>query len=163
MSLTPNEISEGNELLAKFMDLKPRQIVGYDSNGNKLTLDGYDYEIDGYEFIRPIEYVSKSFQSSDVVYHKVISPYSMRYIDSWDWMFPIIDKINGLGKGYSFATFKTYVSCVVEKGSGKMYKDYSFANSEFITAEQTGKEAAFKLLVKFVKWHNEFIKEEIQK
>ena len=78
---------------------------------------------------------------------------------SWDWMFPVIDKINDMGKAYSFATFKTYVSCVVEKGGNKMYKDYSFANAEYITAEQTGKEAAFRLLVKFVKWHNEQVKQ----
>jgi len=79
--------------------------------------------------------------------------------NSWDWMFPAIDKINGLGKAYSFATFKTYVSLTVEKSGNKMYKDFSFAHAEYITAEQTGKEAAFKLLVKFIKWHNEHVKQ----
>jgi hypothetical protein len=80
---------------------------------------------------------------------------NLRYHESWDWLFPIIDKINGMGKEYQFATFKTYVSLTVEKSGNKMYKDFSFANSEYITAEQTSKEAAYKLLIKFIKWHNE--------
>lgn len=84
---------------------------------------------------------------------------TLLFHESWDWMFPAIDKINGLGKAYSFATFKTYVSLTVEKSGNKMYKDFSFAHAEYITAEQTGKEAAFKLLVKFIKWHNEHVKQ----
>lgn len=79
---------------------------------------------------------------------------TMKYDTSWDWLFEVIDKINGLGKEYSFATFKTYIALSVEKG-GKIYKDFAFAHSEYITAEQTGKEAAFKLIVKYVKWQNE--------
>jgi hypothetical protein len=81
------------------------------------------------------------------------------YHESWDLMFGLIDKINGLGKAYSFATFKTYISLTVEKSGNKMYKDFSFAHAEYITAEQTSKEAAFKLLVRFIKWHNEHVKQ----
>jgi hypothetical protein len=73
---------------------------------------------------------------------------------SWDMMFHIIDYINGLGKEYHFAIFKTYVSLSVEKSS-KYFKDFSFAHAEYITSEQTGKEAAFRLLVKFIKWQDE--------
>lgn len=56
-------------------------------------------------------------------------------------------------------TFKTYVSLTVEKSGNKMYKDFSFAHADYITAEQTSKEAAFKLLVRFIKWHNEHVKQ----
>jgi hypothetical protein len=73
---------------------------------------------------------------------------------SWDLIHMVIDHINGLGKEFSFAIFKTYVSLTVEKG-GKFYKDFSFAHAEYITSEQSGKEAAFKLIIKFIKWHNE--------
>lgn len=78
------------------------------------------------------------------------------YDTSWDSLMPVIDKINGLGKEYSIAIFKTYISCTVEKG-GKVYKDFSFAHSEYITSTQTSKEAAFKLVVKFIMWYNENI------
>ena len=60
-----------------------------------------------------------------------------------------------MGKAYSLAIFKNYISLTVEKMGSKFYKDFSFSHAEYITGDQTGKEAAFKLLVKFVKWHNE--------
>lgn len=74
------------------------------------------------------------------------------YDSSWDWLMPVIRKINTLGKEVQFAIFKTYVSCTVEKG-GKFYKDFSFSHAEYITSEQTDIQAAFKLVVKFVRWY----------
>ncbi len=91
-------------------------------------------------------------QGSD--YENVVGLNFVWYITSWESLFEAIDKINSLGKGYSFAIFKTYVSLSVETG-GKFYKDFSFAYSEYITPDQTGKEAAFKLIVRFIKWYNE--------
>ena len=73
---------------------------------------------------------------------------------SWDWLMPVIRKINSLDKGTQFAIFKTYVSCTVEKG-GKFYKDFSFSHAEYITDEQSDLQAAYKLVSKFVKWYNE--------
>ena len=156
MELTPKEIQDGCESLAKFMGLKPREIVYYDSNGNKLSLNGYDYEVEGYEHIRSIDYIYKGFQTREVKTHKVIAPYNMMYPYSWDWLMPIADKINGMGKEYGLAIFKTYIALTVEKSNGNKYvKNYPFSHSEYISQTQTGKEAMFNLLVKFVKWYNE--------
>ncbi len=111
--------------------------------GNKLIAvfmgDYFDTGLEPSYYIR----YNKEYKLEDSQFHC-----------SWDWMMPVVDKINGMGKAYSFAIFKSYVSLTVEKG-GKVFKDYSFAYSEYITPTQTGKEAAFKLLVKFVKWENE--------
>ena len=85
----------------------------------------------------------------------------LRFHESWDWLFPVITKINGLGKEYSFAIFKTYVSLTVEKG-GKFYKDFSFAFSEYVTSEQTTLEAAFKMVVRYIKWHEENILTKVE-
>lgn len=76
------------------------------------------------------------------------------YDSSWDWLMPVIRKINGMGKEYQFAIFKNYVSCTVEK-NGKFYKDFSFSHAEYITPEQTDIQAAFKLVVRFITWYNE--------
>ena len=111
--------------------------------GNKLIAEFIgDYFDTGLEPSYYIRY-NQEYKLEDSQFHS-----------SWDWIMPVVDKINAMGKAYSFAIFKTYVSLTVEKG-GKVFKDFSFAYSEYITAEQTGKEAAFKLLVKFVKWENE--------
>ena len=77
-----------------------------------------------------------------------------KYNLSLDWLMVVIRKINSLDKGTQFAIFKTYVSCTVEKG-GKFYKDFSFSHAEYITAEQSDLQAAYKLVSKFVKWYNE--------
>ncbi len=132
MNLTQEEIVEGNKLFAEFMNLKVVTFNGLVSGSSKH-----------YAALQDPLITVKVGNEGTLYYHK-----------SWDWLFPVIDKINDMGKGYSFAIFKTYVSLTVEKG-GKIFKDFSFAYSEYITAEQTGKVAAFKLLVRFIKWHNE--------
>jgi hypothetical protein len=82
------------------------------------------------------------------------------YHSSWDWLMPVIRKINGMGKEYQFTIFKTYVSCTVERG-GKFYKDFSFSHAEYITEEQSDITAAYNLVVKFIEWYNQ-INNEIQ-
>jgi len=128
MDLTKDEILEGDELLAGFMEIPTQREQSF------MTGIGNFYIVDN--------------QRNMILFSS-----------SWDWLFSVIDKINGMGKEYSFATFKTYVSLTVEKG-GKVFKDFSFAYSEYITATQTSKEAAFKLLIRFVKWHNERINQK---
>ena len=125
------ETQEGNNLLANYL--------GWELDGSFY----YTHKQFGIHLWNPMTYNSRAHHMEQLAFH-----------ESWDWLFLVIDKINGMGKEYSFATFKTYVSLTVEKG-GKVYKDFSFAYSEYITATQTGKEATFKLLVKYVKWHNE--------
>jgi len=78
---------------------------------------------------------------------------TIEFHDDWNQLHDIIDIINGLGKEYNFSIFKTYCALSVERGSGKVYKDFSFAHSEYVTSEQTSREAVFKLIVKFVKWY----------
>ena len=78
---------------------------------------------------------------------------TLRYNKEWNWLMPVIRKINDIGKDTQFAIFKTYVSCTVEKHS-KFHKGFSFSHAEYITPEQTDIQAAFKLVVKFVSWYN---------
>jgi len=123
MKLTPEEILEGNKLIAVFMDWTKSPVHGWLPNGKE---DRWNYGGD-----------------ETLLFH-----------DSWDWTMPVADKINAMGKAYSLAVFKSYISLTIEKG-GKFYKDFSYSHAEYITSEQTGKEAMFKLLVSFVKWQNE--------
>lgn len=141
--MTKLEISEGNELIAIFAGGTP---IGTPSHpvaylfpyyfGYKETHDEGGYLGSGSDNIWAVD---------EMLYH-----------NNWEWTMPVVDTINNMGKAYGLAIFKTYVSLTVEKaGQNKFHKDFGFAHSEYITAEQTGKVAMFKLLVKFVKWHNE--------
>ena len=82
------------------------------------------------------------------------------YESSWDWLMPVIRKINNLDKATQFSIFKTYASCTVEKG-GKFYKDFSFSHAEYITAEQTDIQACWKLVVRFISWYNENMEKDL--
>lgn len=135
MKLTKEETLEGNKLIAGFMGYQYEVGVGVEPSGwyvlVPLTISG--------EFTR--EYLCREDSK-------------LKYNNSWDWSMPVADKINSMGKAFSLAVFKSYVSLTVEKG-GKFYKDFHFTHAEYITDEQTGKEAMFKLLVRFIKWQNE--------
>lgn len=144
MELTKKEIHEVNELIAIFMGGEPVNKV----IGNPIAYS-FPFEF-GYKTVHDEGgYVGSGPSSCWIVT-------DLMYDTSWDWLFPVIDKINSLGKEYQFSTFKTYCSCSVEKG-GRVFKDFSFAHAEYITATQTSKEAVYKLIVKFVKWHNQNI------
>jgi len=125
--LDREEIKEGNELIVKYL--------GWQFNPDTST-----------------HFPKGTWGDLDKVGH--CAERGLSFYSSWDWLMPVIDNINSLGKEYSFAIFKTYVSLTVEKG-GKFYKDYSFAFSEYITSEQTALEAAFRMVVRYVKYHNE--------
>lgn len=107
------------------------------------------------------EFMGLDFSSQEMreKYAVSISQNNGKYNQSWDWMFPVIQQINSLGKEYSLAIFKTYVSLTVEKG-GKFYKDFSFSHAEYITLEQTPLEATYKLVIRFINWYNEKIIEK---
>lgn len=97
-----------------------------------------------------VEFVPFEGWRTTFPYNWYVGP--IAYNRSWEWLMPVIDKINNLGKEYNFTIHKTYCSCSVEKG-GKMYKDFHFAHSEI---KYVGKEvdAAYKLVVKFLTWYN---------
>ncbi len=78
-----------------------------------------------------------------------------KFHSSWDWLMPVIDKINELGKEVNFTLHKTYYSCSVAKvKNSKMYKSFNFAHSE-IKYKGREIEGAFLLVGKFLTWYNE--------
>lgn len=137
MKLTQEEILEGNKLIAEFMGGKE-----VDWFSERVIIQPYSDDLTIHNYVTK----SKAY----------IIDLEVKFHDSWEWTMPVVDKINGMGKAFSLAIFKNYISLTIEKG-GKFYKDFSFSHAEYITSEQTGKEAMFKLLIKFVKWQNEQI------
>jgi len=98
-------------------------------------------------------------ETNDLISRFIGLEENLRYDLSWDFLMPVIRKINTLNKATQFAIFKTYISCTVEK-AGKFYKDFSFSHAEYITDEQTDLQAAYKMVTKFVNWYNEHKLEE---
>ena len=117
------------------------KILGHIKNVLYLCKKIYDMKTD--EIIKGCILLHTHYYGGDYI--------ATRYDMSWDLMMPIIDIINSNGKGYNFVIFKNYISLTIEKDS-KFFKDFRFAYSEYITQEQTGKEACFKLLIKYTLW-----------
>jgi hypothetical protein len=128
-------------LIAKFMG-------GYVTHTEKYTMPH------GSQSEGEITHWSVPNKLPSSVDHQMASVGVFNYIGSWDWLMPVIRKINGMGKEYQFTIFKTYVSCTVER-SGKFYKDFSFSHAEYITEEQSDIKAAFNLVIKFIEWYNQ--------
>ncbi len=78
--------------------------------------------------------------------------YEYPMILDYNWVMPIVCKINSMGKEYQMEIFKTYNAVSVAKG-GKMYKDFSYASSTIIDPADPIR-SLFELIVKFLIWHN---------
>jgi len=137
--MTLEEIKQGNKLIVEYVGYPVREFTSI--TGRKFN----QY----CALPRPMVTLEVGYETQ-LLFHK-----------DWNWLMPIVEMINSLGKEFSFAIFKNYVSCTVEKG-GKFYKDFSFSHAEYITSEQNAITAVYKLVVKFIEWHNVKVKEELK-
>lgn len=68
------------------------------------------------------------------------------YHTSWDWLMPVMDKIETLGYSVNI-TSKTVA---IMQGHGAVY-----ATNVYISDGLTKIKAAYETVVEFIKWHNE--------
>lgn len=70
---------------------------------------------------------------------------NLRYHSSWDWLMPIVEKIESMG--YDFTMIKNYCRITTNTG-GTFENELGSANQETKIA------AAYKLVIEFIKWYN---------
>jgi hypothetical protein len=80
------------------------------------------------------------------------------YSTSWDWLMPVVEKIRRIAS-YDKDKFSTYVVISFDTkiysgayGGSKPHSNIYF-NKTF--SGNTSKEATYKAVVEFIKWHNE--------
>ncbi len=138
------EIIEGNKLIVSFLDNKVKQIEG---TLNQIFLLGTNTE-----FV-------DTFWSETIKYHS-----------SWDWLMPVVEKIEKIG--YS-TSFKTYYCRINSKGGN--YDNYiawiNFSDEEYSISRHlisdfdsiflyhskeklTKLEAIYIIVIEFIKWYN---------
>ena len=123
---------------------------------NKELIEKYSVviaEFMGYEFIdESIGYDNYGWWIKDK-YHKEINalrnPYflcmsnnGLKYHSSWDWLMPVVEKIESLN--YEFIIFRTTAN--INRGESQEFPYYQ---------GETKKEAAYKAVVEFIKWYNQ--------
>lgn len=116
------EIFEGNKMIAEFM--------GAIFHKN-WTSEIYKEPFDTYEFrVHPTEFASKFWM-----------PGELRYNREWNWLMPVVEKIEGLDGG-------KYQGVI----SGKYAKIGWY--DELSATASTKIEATLNMVIQFIKWYN---------
>ena len=72
----------------------------------------------------------------------------LRYDISWDWLMPVVEKIETMSYRTSISTYSTLIERVSKDGDPIIYFPTSSGDS-------FKREATYKAVVDFIKWHNE--------
>lgn len=119
--MTAEEIIDGNKLIAEFLGFKVRSTSDTSSYGNGYTT--YLYSKDG------------------------ITLYSVFYDCSWDWLMPVVEKIEDLD---FIVSILNNSCCVLIKGKTTAES----VTKGYIHSEKSKIEATWKAVVKFIEWYD---------
>jgi hypothetical protein len=116
--MTTKEMLKNNKLIAIFMISK---------DGKKLKVPGMIYQQDSYDNLYIKDYLDKE-DCKSFKYHK-----------SWDWLMPVVEKIESLGY-------------CVETGFGQC--KIRFNNDRTWTDKGNKLASTYHRIVEFIKWYN---------
>lgn len=121
--------TENNKLIAEFM--------GY------ALYEGYSYRVPHYD-----SYVGVDGNMHETPIHHI---HSLKFHTSWDWLIPIVEKIESIifDENNSFnVTIGSSIYCVIQDSNGECY-DMTYDGEESKLA------VVYKAVVEFIKWYNE--------
>ncbi len=131
------DIIESNKLIAEFM--------GLHKFGNKKTSDTYHHDLPDYRFL------DKKLVNPAHHY----TPKQMKYHTSWDWLMPVVDRIETFnfkvdGVTTSADVHIVYGDCrIVDEDGGGLFEFCSHS-----TDSGDKLQATYDSVVKFIEWYN---------
>lgn len=129
--MTPQEILEGNKLIASFM--------GYEKSSEDKDFVFYKHP-DGKGIVIQSQHDYKVFHT-----HELMEIKRFIFHRSWDWLMPVVKKCSESFEHHQYDSEKYYH--ITEE---IFHPDYSL--SEFMDADI---EAVFERVVKYIKWYNQ--------
>ena len=120
--MTKEEIIEGNKLIAEFMG------GVYDSDVNEYWF-----------YLNPPNWTSKFAPTT----------YELKYHSSWDWLMPVVEKIENDLKDSFNVDIVNNNQCEIVKNGSKFICGYGFE-----TVYNSKIEAVYYSVVAFIKWYN---------
>ena len=140
--MTTEEIKQGNELIAKFMGYQiddTKQFFPY-THFYKMTTDKYTYDQLDINSVR-------SYTEGFVFGYE----YSIekRYDNSWDWIMPVVEKIESLNDFNNSVVIGKYwvvITVPVNKSPNKYFENKRYNDKLYNT---------WKACIEFIKWYNE--------
>lgn len=124
---------ENNKLIAEFM--------GIDFNVNEFQMDSQS-PLYPYLLTANMRYWDERDGDFD------LNPYSfLIFHEDWNWLMPVVEKIEILGFGTSIAGGSKGFACVITNGI-----ENSFLGNN--KTDETKREAMFIAVIEFIKWYN---------
>lgn len=132
--------TDNNKLIAEFMELKPTKI-----HSNYQWNDGVFFSV--------VEYTEE--KAKQAIYEYV------KYHESFDWLIPVVEKIESIGKNDYFVHIMgnscfitTNNPCILEKNN---YDECIISSVEIFSYKEdmqpTKLECIYRVVVEFIKWH----------
>lgn len=121
------EIVEGNWIIASFMGATITDGIGYTGRN-----------------------ISFPTETNGLYVHKLTD---LKYNSSWDWLMPVVEKIEDLERGMAYNVEMYNVWCVVTIGTQyAMTCDVEFTEIKYRTESKI--ESTWRCIVDFIKWYN---------
>ena len=73
-----------------------------------------------------------------------VYPYQIKYYESWDWLMPVVEKIDNLNDGKYIVTIEPMITIISNMGEAPIV-EIPFSNRLQNT---------YKAVVEFIKWYN---------
>lgn len=124
--MTQEEIIEGNKLIELFY------------SGRTLSTDG--------TFFGRKQGMPKQYEN----WYDIVSVGDLKYHSSWDWLMPVVEKIETLG-------YHTKISCDEFGSWTQIHYRLSLANTtetKAVNQHGTKIENTWKSVIQFITWHN---------
>jgi len=126
---------ENNRLIAEFM--------GAESQADIIDSDVLEYDMFG------CIGMANTFQ--DINAKHFYHPEEMRFHDSWDWLMPVVEKIESIEDENRCAKYNVNVfQCFVDI----VYSNNNEGEEIVVVDGQSRRDAIYKAVVKFIEWYN---------
>lgn len=135
--MTKDEIIVGNELISKFMNVEETQ--GH--------YNSYGAEVPTYQIVHNL-YNGRSYSKPALSYKAFLN--RAEYSFNWQWIMPVIEKIESLG--YT-VIIKTNMSCISRDNKGN--RDSDLVKAEFGNGSKLEKTYSCVVsTIEYLNWHN---------
>ncbi len=138
-NLGENNVAIGHEALKSEITMKEQEIL--ESNKLIAEFDGFKFINDNPEFCPNGYFVIDSEEG----YHNQTNPDELKYHSSWDWLMPVIDRIESLeNERFQIEIYSKGRCQIFDKGY-ELFEGYS----------DTKLKAVYEGVVQFIKWYNQ--------
>lgn len=136
---TEINILEGNKLIAEFMEMTTVTKYRHYDTGRLVN---YSYKLDAEYNIDPNFPIIVYKDKKNTIFEELC------YYSSWDWLMPVVIKINTMDD-FEFSTTIFTMDCNIQNKSG-----YIISNCECVYNPDELIKSVWSVVVEFINWYN---------